>query len=192
MSRQQDRLTLLDQRSEGSAKLPGTNRIDSRRRLVEEEDIGVVHQRAGDVQPLPHATGICLHMVSLPASQADQFDELRDPDPLHPRRDAIELGEVTQVVDGGEPVVETAVAAEGVADALAHVAGVAHHVEAEHRALPAVGSSKVISILMVVVLPGPSLGPSRPKSSPRSIENVIPQTALRPLACAARRLPCAT
>ena len=44
------------------------------------------------------------------------------------------------------------------------------------RAVPEVGSSSVMSILIVVVLPAP-LGPSRPKSSPRSTSNEIPRTA---------------
>ena len=41
------------------------------------------------------------------------------------------------------------------------------------RALPEVGISSVISILIVVVLPAP-FGPSRPKSSPFSISKLTP------------------
>src|SRR3954469_21925282 len=44
------------------------------------------------------------------------------------------------------------------------------------RACPLVGSSSVISILIVVVLPAP-FGPSRPNSSPRSTLNETPRTA---------------
>ena len=44
------------------------------------------------------------------------------------------------------------------------------------RALPEVGMSSVISILIVVVLPAP-FGPSRPKSSPFSIWKLTPFTA---------------
>ena len=42
--------------------------------------------------------------------------------------------------------------------------------------MPEVGSSSVISILIVVVLPAP-FGPSSPNSSPRSTANETPRTA---------------
>src|SRR5215218_5290505 len=44
------------------------------------------------------------------------------------------------------------------------------------RAVPEVGISSVISILIVVVLPAP-FGPSRPNSSPFSISKLTPRTA---------------
>ena len=44
------------------------------------------------------------------------------------------------------------------------------------RAVPEVGSSRVISILMVVVLPAP-FGPSRPNSSPGRTWKLTPRTA---------------
>ena len=42
--------------------------------------------------------------------------------------------------------------------------------------MPEVGIRRVISILMVVVLPAP-FGPRSPKSSPFSIEKLTPRTA---------------
>ena len=51
--------------------------------------------------------------------------------------DAVELGEVAQVVARREPLVEAAVAAEDVADPLPHLARVVDDVEAEHARLPA-------------------------------------------------------
>ena len=44
-------------------------------------------------------------------------------------------------------------------------------------ALPDVGSTRVVSTPMVVVLPAP-LGPSRPNTSPRSTVKEMPSTAL--------------
>jgi hypothetical protein len=44
------------------------------------------------------------------------------------------------------------------------------------RAVPEVGISSVISILMVVVFPAP-FGPSRPKSSPSPISKLTSRTA---------------
>ena len=107
--------------------------------------------------------------------------------PLLARRDAVELGEVAEVVEGAEALVEPPVAAEDVADVPAHLAGVGDDVVTEHgRALPPVGSSSVISILIVVVLPAP-LGPSRPNSSPGSIPKLTPRTASTSSALPAER-----
>jgi hypothetical protein len=44
------------------------------------------------------------------------------------------------------------------------------------RADPLVGSSRVMSILIVVVFPAP-FGPRRPNSSPASTEKLTPRTA---------------
>jgi hypothetical protein len=49
-------------------------------------------------------------------------------------------------------------------------------------ALPPLGTSRVISILMMVVLPAP-LGPSRPNSSPSAIAKLTPRTASTSSAC---------
>ena len=96
---------------------------------------------------------------------------------LAARLDGVELGEVAQVVECREPLVEAALAAEDVPDPLAHPARVLDDVVAEHaRACPTVGISSVISILIVVVLPAP-FGPSRPKSSPSRIAKLTPRTA---------------
>ena len=65
----------------------------------------------------------------------------------------VELAEVAQVVAGVEPVVETTVAAEHVADVAPDLARLATTSCPRTRACPEVGSSSVMSILMVVVLP---------------------------------------
>ena len=90
-------------------------------------------------------------------------------------RDAVQLGEVAEVVERGEPVVQPPVAAEDVPDPAAYRAG-RGHVVANTRAVPEVGSSRVLSILIVVVLPAP-LGPSRPNSSRGATSKVTPRTA---------------
>ena len=54
--------------------------------------------------------------------------------------DAVQLGEVAEVVQGGQSLVKAAIAAEDVADVGAHPARVLHDVVSEHRALPTSGS----------------------------------------------------
>ena len=115
-----------------AAQLAGADRVDADRRLVEEEHLGVVQQPAGDVQPLPHAAGEALDALLLAAGEADHLEQVADPLPLLARGDAVQLGEVAQVVERVEPFVEAAVAAEDVADVAADLAGVGDHVVPEH------------------------------------------------------------
>ena len=91
-----------------------------------------MQQAARDVEPLPHAAAVALDPLALAAVEPDEPEQLLDPRPLAPRLDAVELGEVAQVVERGEPLVEAAVAAEDVADLLAHAPRVADDVVAEH------------------------------------------------------------
>jgi hypothetical protein len=109
------------------------------------------------VQALFHAAGVALRALVLATGQAHELEQLADPRLLLARGDAVQLGEVAQVVVAGEPLVDPALAAEDVA-------------------LPPVGISRVISILIVVVLPAP-FGPSSPNSSPSPTEKSIPRTA---------------
>src|SRR5215218_193850 len=65
-------------------------------------------------------------MTTKPAPTAPSFassppTQLPDPGPLVTRRHAVELSEVAQVVQPGQPLVEAAVTAEDVADPAAHL-----------------------------------------------------------------------
>ena len=82
---------------------------------------GLVDQAAGDVQALPHAPRVALDPFALPTGQADELEQLTDAGLLLPGRDAVQLGEVAQVVEPGEPLVEASVAAEDVPDLPAHL-----------------------------------------------------------------------
>ena len=48
------------------------------------------------------------------------------------RLETIKLGKIAQVVDGGEAAIQPARPAEGETDALAHLAGLAGDIQAEH------------------------------------------------------------
>ena len=118
MRRQQNGLPDRDEVGDHLAQVAGADRVDADRRLVEEDDLGVVQDPARDVQPLPHAAGEALDPFLLAALQADELQDLVDPQPLGLARDAVELGEVAEIVVRREPFVEPAVAAEDVADPL--------------------------------------------------------------------------
>ena len=174
--RQEDGLARVDETGDRRAQLAGADGVDADRGLVEEDDLRVVDDAPGDVQPLAHAAGVALDALLLAALQPDELEHLVDAQPLRLARHAVELGEVAEVVEGRQPFVEPAVAAEHVADPLTHRLRVRDDVVPSTRACPLVGSSRVISILIVVVLPAP-FGPRRPKSSPCSTANDTPRTA---------------
>ena len=71
-------------------------------RLVEEDHLGVVHQRAGDRQPLQLAAGQLLGAGAGLVGEADQLQPLVGPR----RRDAVQGGEGADLLAGGEPLEE--------------------------------------------------------------------------------------
>ena len=120
--RQQHRLAGRDQVGDRRAQLARADRVDADRRLVEEDHLGVVQDPARDVQPLAHAARVALDALLLAALEPDELEQLVDPHALRLARHAVELGEVAQVVERREALVEAAVAAEDVADPLPHLA----------------------------------------------------------------------
>src|SRR5262249_22997103 len=68
----------------------------------------------------------------LAPGQPDEVEQLGDAPSLVARRDGVQLREVAEVVEGRQPLVEPAVAAEDVADPLPHLDRLAHHVGAQH------------------------------------------------------------
>src|SRR5205085_10741438 len=99
------------------------DRGEADRRLGEEQHRWVVEQAAGDVQPLPHAARVALDALLLATGEPDEVEQLGDPPLLLAGGHAVELGEVAQVVETGQPLVDTSIAAEDVADPLPHLAG---------------------------------------------------------------------
>ena len=103
---------------------------------------GVVKEPAGDVEPLAHPPGVALDPLLLAAVEADELQELGDAAALDLRVDAVELREVAEVVERGQPLVEAPVAPEDVPDPLPHPVGVLHDVVPQDARLPRRGEEQ--------------------------------------------------
>jgi hypothetical protein len=134
--RQQHRLPCRLEPRDHRAELTRADRVDADRRLVEEHDGRVVEQPAGDVESLAHPAGVALDALLLPALEPHELEKLGDPGALDVRVDAVELGEIAQVVERGQPLVQAAIAAEDVPDPLPHPLRVVDHVVPEDACLP--------------------------------------------------------
>src|SRR5439155_10897249 len=85
-----------------------------------------------DVQALSHASVVALDALAFAAQKPDQLEHLVDAHPLGLAAHAVQLGEIAEVVETGEPLVEPALAAEYIADPLADLARLADDVVPEH------------------------------------------------------------
>lgn len=159
-----------------TAQVAGGDGVDADGRLVEEEDVGAVEQTAGDVEALPHAARIALDPLLLPARQAHQVEEFGDAPLLLAGADPVQLGEVPEVVERGEPVVQAAVAAEDVPDATAYGDGVAGHVVAEHPGGAGRRQEQGVEHLDGGRLAG-AVGPQEAEQLPGATSKVTPRTA---------------
>ena len=144
----------------------GGRRVEARRRLVEEQHVGVVEQRPGEGEPLALAGREALHEVVGAVGHAEALEQLgRAPARRRPRPCPRIRAVNDEVLGGGEPVVEPGVLGEHAGAAPDGVA-VDGGVEAEHRRPgPASGRSTPLRRRTVVVLPAP-FGPSRASTSP--------------------------
>ncbi len=114
--REQDRLVLGLQIADHLAHLARPYRIQADRRLVEEEHLRVVQQRAGDVQALHHAARVALDLLLPAVGQAHELEQVRDALARDLGIDVVQAGEVAQVVLPGKAPVEPPLAAEDEAD----------------------------------------------------------------------------
>ena len=53
-------------------------RIDSDRRLVEQQHVGIVQQPGGEIQPPLHAAAVGGHPIVQPVGQADEIHRVLD------------------------------------------------------------------------------------------------------------------
>lgn len=176
MGGEEDGRTGGGQVGDRAAQVAGGDGVDTDGRLVEEEHLGAVEQTAGDVEALPHAARVALDALLLPAQEADQVEEFGDAALLLAGGDAVQLGEVAEVVECGEPVVQAPVAAEDVPDPTAYGDGVTGHVVAEHPGRAGGRQEQGVEHLDGGGLPG-AVGPQEAEQLPRGHVERDPRTA---------------
>ena len=105
--REQDReVALLHEPAEHREQLLHARRVDGDRRLVEDQDGGLLDQRVGDAEALAHAAGVRLGLAVGGVLEADLVEQLVDPGLRDGPGDAVELGGVAQVLAAREAAVE--------------------------------------------------------------------------------------
>jgi hypothetical protein len=115
VAREQDgQATLMGQAPKQVEHLDHADRVDGGRRLIEDEQVGILDQRIGDAQPLEHAPRIRLDERIGPIAQTDLDEDLVDGRLGDIARDAIESSRIAQVLATGHVAVE--------ADLVGHVA----------------------------------------------------------------------
>ena len=69
---------LADEAAEQVQHLDHAQRVDRGRRLVEDQDVGILDQRVGDAEPLEHAPRVGVDPVIGPGGQPDLVEDLVD------------------------------------------------------------------------------------------------------------------
>src|SRR5690606_40167743 len=87
-------------------ELAPRDRIDARRRLVEEQDGRAVHQRTGEREPLLVAERKLVRRYGEVATEVEHLDHLRDALALLAPREAVNAGEEFQVLAHRQEPVE--------------------------------------------------------------------------------------
>jgi len=130
--RQEDRDPLGEQRADELPGLPRALRVEADRGLVEEEELGGVEEAPREVELLLHAAGELLDSAVRRLREADAVEDLLDPPVALADVDAVDVGEVPQVLASADPVVEPSLAAEHEANPRPEFARLTNDVEAEH------------------------------------------------------------
>jgi hypothetical protein len=106
--------------------------VEAERRLVEEQDPGVVHETAGEVQLLALARGERGDLLVSLLHQTHGLDELVHPTPPLADGQAVELAEHPQLLAHLEQAIPRLLATRHDVHDPAHLGGLARDVEAEH------------------------------------------------------------
>ena len=137
------------------------DRVEAGGRLVEEEHPRFVDERRGEVEPALHAARVAADAAVGGGGEVDPFEQVVGAPPALGGGDALQRRLQADQLAAGHQRVERRFL-QGDADRAPHRPRLLDHVVAGRRvARPPVGSSSVVSIRTVVVLPAP-LGPRKP------------------------------
>ena len=164
LRRQQERRALPHLVADDVPHAQAAARVEAGGRLVEEQQLRAADERAGEVEPPPHAAGVRLGDPVGGVLQAEALEHVVRPPPRLRPVEPVEPAEHPQVLAAGEVLVDGGVLPREADDAT-HGLRVAQHVDAGDAAVPASGRSSVARMRTVVVLPAP-FGPSRPSTVP--------------------------
>ena len=153
-----------EQGIENSPEVATRHRIDAVGRLVEQDHLGSVNQRADQAELLLHPAGKVPGQTAAEIAQAGRRQQFRGALLALLAADAEEIRVEPDVFVHREVFVK-AEALRHVAEVVLGALRVAHHVVAGHRRRAGVRASTPASMRSVVVFPAPS-GPTRPKISP--------------------------
>ena len=176
--REEQALALRAQRAQLVAQRPHAHDVEAVRRFVEQDRVGVVHERARDRRPSssrPAKTPRCADRRSAARPSVANSASMRCSSARAGK--AVQRAVIADVLARGQARVEAARIRQH-ADAAAHRVAVGDDVETvDARACRRPGSTSVAIIRNSVVLPAP-LGPSRPVIAPSGASNVTPRTAV--------------
>ena len=137
-----------------------TQRIESGRRLVEEQDLRVVDERGGEVEPPLHPAGVGRDPVTDGDTDVDERDEFVDTGLAFGPAQAVQAALQIEEFESGLLGVERRLL-QGHADVEAHRSAWVVMSNPATVPVPVVGASSVVSIFTVVDLPAP-FGPRKP------------------------------
>ena len=128
---EQDRGALRDERADDVPDLVARARVEARRRLVEEHELGRDDDARGDIDPPAHAAGVVLHEPTGRVGQPEGVEQLVRPRARLLGPVAEQPAEQDEVLAAGEVVVDRGQLA-GQADERPHLVGLADDVVPEH------------------------------------------------------------
>ncbi len=125
---EEDRDPVRDEVANDGPHRAAPARVDAARRLVQEHDPRVAHERHRQVEPALHAARVGGDILGGRIGQLEALEQVGDPASPLGSRQVVEVGHEPKVLPAGQQVVDSRELA-GHADGRPHARGVGPHVE---------------------------------------------------------------
>src|SRR6266567_4821061 len=136
MRGEDDRRAALMQLGHDAPELAGADRVESDRRLVEEDHARPMEERSREMQALFHASRVALDAFVHAILQTNELYQLLNPGADLARRDGVQLCEVAEIVAARQAVIEAPLPTEYEADPATHLCRVVDDVEPDDARRP--------------------------------------------------------